>query len=158
MELRNESRRAVDYLAFRLARRDFLIAAGKVRGILPAGQLVPARHPTPWVCGVAGVLGRQCPVIDLRVKLGMPEALRGRRPVVVVVEAPATGADLPLVGFLADKASTILHLREAEFRNDRTRVNGRLRRRIDLGRLLTASELAMLEHVTLYAIGIRTAV
>lgn len=119
---------------------------------------MPVRHPVSWVRGVAGVLGREFPVIDLRVKLGMPEASHGKRPLLIVVEVRALEADVRLVGFIADKVSDIVSHREADFRRDTVRVNGRPKSRISLDQLLTSDELQMLGRVPLYAIGIKTAV
>ena len=123
------------YLTFRVGRQDFAIDAGRVRGLLPAQDVVPVEIPDSCICGFASMHGREFPVIDLRRKLRIAPALRAGLPYVVVVEEPQ------LFGFVADRVSQIITLREQHIRNGMVRTNGRSRRVLDPGRLIDEAEL-----------------
>jgi chemotaxis signal transduction protein len=114
--------KAGKYLTFRVARQDFAMAIGFVRGILPVHQMA-ASHAHTLVCGFAAIGGRDFPVIDLQAKLGIEPGVRGREPFIVVLEVGDR-----LVGFIADRVSAILDLRAWDFRSGAIRTRGRARR------------------------------
>jgi purine-binding chemotaxis protein CheW len=121
------------YLTFRVARQEFALDAGRVRGIVPATALTPGETPTPadpaWLAGFVKMRGGVLPVIDLRGKLGLPEGAPGREPCIVVVEA-ATPAGPRLAGFLADRVSEVVTARARDFRGGKLRI-GRPRKVLD---------------------------
>lgn len=130
----------------------------RVRGILPAHELIPIEMPqfahsgpggansgqgdanSGMICGVASLRGQDFPVVDLRGKLGIAHGSHGRQPCVVVVEI-AGGSGARLLGFVADRISEVLMLRDRDFRNGSVRVNGRARRVLDPDLILTEEEL-----------------
>jgi chemotaxis signal transduction protein len=114
------------YLTFRVARQDFAVSEASVRGILPVHVLVASDVAHPWVSGVASIGGRDFPVIDLEAKLGIARGSHGRQPLIIVVEAGGR-----LVGFVADRVSDVLELRQRDFRNGAVRTRGRARRVLD---------------------------
>jgi len=130
----------------------------RVRGILPAHDLIPIEvsqsadsrppptesergfHNSGIICGVASLRGRDFPVVDLRGKLGIPHGSHGRQPCVVVVEVGGeSGARL--LGFVADRISEVLLLRDRDFRDGTVRLNGRTRRVLNPDLILTEEEL-----------------
>jgi chemotaxis signal transduction protein len=139
------------YLTFRVARQDFAMLASRVRGILPAHDviaIVPLRPPDPepglsnsgMICGVATLRGRDFPVVDLRGKLGIAHGSHGRQPCVIVVEV-GSESGARLLGFVADRISEVLMLRDRDFRNGSVRLNGRARRVLNPDLILTEEEL-----------------
>src|ERR1700687_1823149 len=109
--------------------------ATRVRGILPIHQLVSRETAPASLCGVAMMGGCDFPVVDLRSKLGLTTAPGGRTPCIVVVEVTATGG-ARLVGFVADRVSAVVQLRERDFRNGVARTKGRPRRLLDPDQIL----------------------
>jgi chemotaxis signal transduction protein len=91
----------VEYLPFRIAGRDFVVDASRVRAIVPF-EGSPDRHAVP--------------VMDLRKRLGLPEVAFGRRQFLVVLDA---------TGFVADYVSDVIRGSEKECRGGRLRGRGR---------------------------------
>ena len=108
------------------------MTADPVRGILPMHEMTPLHTEHPWVCGFAALGGLDFPVLDLRAKLGIPHGSRGREPFIVAVET-----DGRLVGFIADRVSELLELRQRDFRDGQVRGHGRPRRVLDPDRIMT---------------------
>lgn len=132
--------------------------ASRVRGILPAHDVIPIRAPESstsepglsdsgpgsanlgMICGVASLRGRDFPVVDLRGKLGIAQGSHGRQPCVIVVDVES-GSGSRLLGFVADRISEVLMLRDRDFRNGSVRLNGRARRVLNPDLILTEEEL-----------------
>jgi len=91
----------VEYLPFRIAGRDFVIDASRVRAIVPFEG--PERH-------------RAVPVIDLRKTFGLPEAVQGRRQLLVVLESAS---------FVADYVSDVIRGSRQDCRRGKLHAGGR---------------------------------
>ena len=122
------------YLTFRVARHDFAMPVGAVRGLLPAremervGALSPAllRHFGPFTCGFASLRGTGFPVMDLRARLGLAHGSYGRQPCIVAVEV-GSSIGPRLVGFIADRVSGTVRAGARDFSHGKLRVGGRMR-------------------------------
>ena len=79
----------MEYLPFRIAGRDFVVDASRVRAIVP---FEPNRHDVP--------------IFDLRERLGLPRVFYGRNPYMVVVETSMSESGL--AGFAADYVSDLI--------------------------------------------------
>jgi len=112
--------------------------ASYLRGLLPIHDLASLNVPHAWLLGFTALRGRDLPVVDVRAKLGLAPGTHGRQPCIVVVEA-AVGR---LAGFVADRVSEIVELRERDFRGAVARVNGRARRVLDPAAILTEEDYA----------------
>jgi chemotaxis signal transduction protein len=131
--------KAGKYLTFRVARQDFAMNAESVRGILPMHELIAREASHEWLCGSAAIGGRDVPVIDLKIKLGIAEAAQGREPFIIIVAARGR-----LAGFIADRVSEVLDVRQRDFRNGALRGHGRLRRVLDSDQIITEEDWAEL--------------
>ncbi len=127
--------KAGKYLTFRVARQDFAMLAECVRGILPMHELAPLETAHEWICGFAAVGGRDFPVVDLRAKLGIAHGSHGREPFIVVVEAGTR-----LVGFVADRVSEVIAVRQRDFRRGMVRTQGRPRRVLEPEGIMKAED------------------
>jgi chemotaxis signal transduction protein len=88
----------MEYLPFRIAGRDFVIDASRVRAIVPFDGL-EEHHGVP--------------VVDLRKRLGLPEVVYGRRQLLVLLES---------TGFLADYVSDVIKSSEEDCCNGKLRA------------------------------------
>ena len=131
------------YVTFRVARQEFAMDATRVRAILPLHELVAWDFSHPWMRGFATLGGREFPVVDLRSKLGLAQASQGRQPCIVAVAMTAPGAGR-LAGFVADRVSAVVSLRERDFHNGVAHTRGRPRRVLDPDQILTEDELRAL--------------
>lgn len=91
----------MEYLPFRIAGRDFVIDASRVRAIVPLG---------------GSECHRAVPVIDLRKTLGLPPVAHGRRQLLVVLD---------LTSFVADYVSDVISGSQKEYRRGKLHARGR---------------------------------
>jgi chemotaxis signal transduction protein len=120
-----------EFVAFRVARQSFLMQASRVRHIVPAHGMARLEHSRSCVVGVTSIGGREIPVADLRRKLGISIGIsRSVESYIVVVDIQVDGSAEP-IGFLVDRMSGVLTLRERDFRNGSVRLQGRVRRVLD---------------------------
>ena len=91
----------MEYLPFRIAGRDFVIDASRVRAIIPF-EGSAKRHSVP--------------VVDLRERLGLPSVVYGRRPILVVLDAAS---------FVADYVSDLIQGSPGQCRGGKLRARGR---------------------------------
>lgn len=135
-----DTKRSGAYLTFRVAHQEFVMRSARVRALLPAYEVIPLETPVSWICGVIAAGRRDCPVIDVRARLGLAPASPGRQPIVVVTDA-ASPDGMRLFGFVADRVSDVIQLRERDFRGEHARINGKLRRVFDPDLLLADEDL-----------------
>jgi chemotaxis signal transduction protein len=126
----------VKYLTFRVARQDFAMEVGCVRGLIPTQEIVPLETPHSWLSGFSAIKGRDFPVVDLRSKLGIRHGSHGRQPCVIVV-----GVGTRLIGFVADRVSEVISARERDLRNGVLHTTGRSRKILDPNQILSEEEL-----------------
>jgi chemotaxis signal transduction protein len=93
----------MEYLPFRIAGRDFVVDASRVRAIVTFDRF---RDPS-------GQQSYAAPVIDLRQKLRLPPVFYGRRPSLVVT------------GFAADYVSDLIQGSERDCRRGKLHAGGR---------------------------------
>jgi chemotaxis signal transduction protein len=80
-------------------------------------------------------------VVDLRGKLHLAPGVRGRDPVIVVVEVNTT-VGLQLAGFIADRVSNVVTARERDYRRGKLRTGGRPRIVLDPDSILAREPVA----------------
>jgi purine-binding chemotaxis protein CheW len=101
------------YLGFVVADEEYAIGILRVREILEYDTLTKVPTAPPSIRGVINLRGRVVPVVDLAVKLGLPESPVTRRTCIVVVEVHLDG-ELAVMGVLADAVSQVMDLPASE--------------------------------------------
>ncbi len=107
-----EFSRGGKYLTFALADEDYgveIMLVREILGILPI-TLVP--QTPPFVRGVINLRGKVIPVIDLRVKFGMPAREYDKETCVIVVEV--SGVQM---GVIVDRVQEVIDIEESEIEN-----------------------------------------
>src|ERR1044071_8547754 len=79
------------YLGFHIAGEEYAIGILRVREILEYDTVTRVPTTPPSIRGVINLRGRVVPVVDLAVKLGLPESVVTKRSCVVVVETVLDG-------------------------------------------------------------------
>jgi chemotaxis signal transduction protein len=102
----------MQFLPFRIAGRDFVIDASRVRAIVPF-EGSPDCHAVP--------------VVDLRKRLGLPAVVYGRRQLLVMLES---------TGFVVDYVSDLIKGSPEQCRGGKLRGRGRPRWILDPDSLL----------------------
>ena len=142
------------YLGFHIGGEEYAIGILRVREILEYDTVTKVPTTPPSIRGVINLRGSVVPVVDLAVKLGLPESVVTRRSCVVVVEILLEG-ERTVMGLLADAVSQVLELPASEIEppppfGTRIRVEcllgmGRAGKRfvllLDIDRLLSTEEV-----------------
>jgi purine-binding chemotaxis protein CheW len=148
------------YLGFYVAEEEYAIGILRVREILEFDTVTRVPTTPPSIRGVINLRGRVVPVVDLAVKLGLPESPITKRTCVVVVEVDLEG-ERTVMGVLADAVSQVLDLPSSEIEpppafGPRVRVDcllgmGRAGKKfvllLDIDKLLSTDELAVAAQV-----------
>jgi purine-binding chemotaxis protein CheW len=98
------------YLTFALAEEEYGIGILKVKEIIGMMQITSVPQTPVFVKGVINLRGKVIPVVDLRLKFGMPEINYTERTCIIVVEAEGERSDTQM-GIVVDAVSEVLNIR-----------------------------------------------
>ena len=101
------------YLTFALAGEEYGIGILKVKEIIGMMAITPVPKTPEQVRGVINLRGKVIPVIDLRLKFGLPCVESTRRTCIIVAEI-VTGDGQTAMGIIVDSVSEVLSIRETE--------------------------------------------
>src|SRR5206468_11896814 len=101
------------YLGFHVAGEEYAIGILRVREILEYDVVTKVPTTPPSIRGVINLRGSVVPVVDLAVKLGLPEIAVTKRTCIVVVEVNLSG-ERTVMGVLADSVSQVIDLPASE--------------------------------------------
>jgi len=105
--------RAGKYLAFHLNGEEFAIQVQKVREIMGVLDITPVPGTPIYVKGVLNLRGKVIPVVDLRLKFGMPPADYDQRTCIVVVQIAGSQGPM-LMGVVVDSVAEVLQAAAAD--------------------------------------------
>jgi purine-binding chemotaxis protein CheW len=97
------------YLTFTLADEDYGLEILKVREIIGMLDITAIPQTPDYVKGVINLRGRVIPVIDLRLRFGLPAMEYGERTCIIVVDA-RTCLGTTQVGVVVDSVSEVLNV------------------------------------------------
>jgi purine-binding chemotaxis protein CheW len=109
----NTDSRAGKYLVFHLGREEFGIRVLKVREIMGVQDITAVPQTPPHVRGVINLRGKVIPVVDLRLKFGLPEVEYTQRTCIIVVQVQADTSSM-LLGIVVDGVAEVLNVAAAE--------------------------------------------
>lgn len=101
--------RAGKYLTFQLAQEEFGIRVLKVREIMGLQEITAVPQTPGHIKGVINLRGKVVPLIDLRLKFGMPPAEYTTRTCIIVTQVRAESGSV-LMGIVVDGVSEVLNL------------------------------------------------
>lgn len=151
-------RAAAQYVTIGLDREIFAMEVEQVREILDMQTVSRIPNAPSFLAGMIDVRGQGVPVIDLRLKLGLPPASATEHTRIVVLEVPVGSRQMTL-GMIADRVIEVTSLSEHDletppdvgvrWRSDYIRAMGRSNGAFviifDLARLFTGEEMALVE-------------
>lgn len=152
--------RAGKYLTFRLGQEEFGVRVIKVREIMGIQQITAVPRTPNYLRGVINLRGKAMPVIDLRLKFGMPPVEYSQRTCIVVVQIEGEAGAI-LVGLIVDAVSEVLNFAASDIENTSDSGNsmttpfilgiakpkGKVKILLDADRVVNAQEIAALEAV-----------
>jgi purine-binding chemotaxis protein CheW len=97
------------YLTFKLDEEVFSLTITKVREVLDYTEITRVPKTPDFMRGVINVRGGVVPVVDLRVKFGMPPTPRTVNTCIIIVEV-AMDEDTTVLGVLADQVEEVLEI------------------------------------------------
>lgn len=148
------------FLTFRLDAETFAIDVRQVREILDVTQITCVPQMPAYMLGVINLRGNVVPVIDLRLKFGMPALVTDRDNCIIVIEVDFAG-ETTVVGARADAVSEVLDLPQdaitppprlgTELRNEFIRGMGKKDEGfiilLDIDHIFSSDELVLLQEV-----------
>ena len=108
--------RAGKYLTFHLAGEEFGIRVLKVREIMGVQDITAVPQTPAHVKGVINLRGKVIPVVDLRLKFGLPEIEYTQRTCIIVVQVAGPTGSI-LTGIVVDGVAEVLNLSPGEIEN-----------------------------------------
>lgn len=138
------------YLTFVLGDEEYGLEILKVREIIGLMDITTVPQTPEFIKGVINLRGKVIPVIDLRLKFGMPEAEPTEETCIIVVDINTT-----LMGILVDTVSEVLDIAQGEiepapaFSDDiqtefilgMGKIKGKVKILLDISRVLSPEEL-----------------
>src|SRR6478672_6426104 len=145
--------RAGKYLTFQLGQEEFGIRVLKVREIMGIQDITAVPHTPAYVKGVINLRGKVIPVLDLRLKFGLPGMEYNQRTCIIVVQIQGESG-LLLMGIIVDGVSEVLNLTGAEVEDTpdfganfstpyilgMAKVKGKVKILLDIDRVLSNQE------------------
>ena len=95
------------YLTFVLDKEDYAVSVLKVREIIKIMDITSVPQLPPYVKGVINLRGRVVPVVDLRLKFGLPGKDYSERTCIIVVEVTVRNS-VVMMGVIVDSVSDVL--------------------------------------------------
>jgi purine-binding chemotaxis protein CheW len=150
------------YLVFELGREEFGIRVLKVREIMGIQDITAVPQTPPHVKGVINLRGKVIPVVDLRLKFGLPEQEYTPRTCIIVVQVPGEEGPM-LTGIVVDGVAEVLNLAAADIEDtpdfgDGTatpyllgmaKVKGKVKILLEIDRVLSTQDLHALNSLVL---------
>ncbi|MFH0998834.1 MAG: chemotaxis protein CheW [Pseudomonadota bacterium] len=146
------------YLTFTLAGEEYGIGILKIREIIGMMPITSVPQAPDFVKGVINLRGKVIPVIDLRLRFGMAAMDYTERTCIIVVQIDLSGAPLN-IGIVVDSVSEVLNIGGGDIENAPTfgtqlntdyilgmaKIEGGVKILLDIDKVLTASEIGLLE-------------
>jgi purine-binding chemotaxis protein CheW len=148
------------YLTFRLGREEFAIQVLKVREIMGIEEITAVPQTPSYVKGVINLRGKVIPVVDLRLKFGLPELEYTQRTCIIVIQV-TTGSTGTLMGIVVDGVSEVLNIAGGDIENTpefgngvatpylmgMAKIKGKVKILLDINQVLTSQELHGLDSL-----------
>jgi len=146
--------RAGKYLTFQLHQEEFGIRVLKVREIMGIQEITAVPQTPSHIKGVINLRGKVVPVIDLRLKFGMPAGEYTQRTCIIVTQVQGEAGPV-LMGVIVDGVSEVLNLTGSEIEDTpdfgeevaaqyllgMAKVKGKVKILLDIDRVLSVQDM-----------------
>ena len=106
--------RAGKYLTFQLGNEEFAIQVLRVREIMGVQEITAVPQTAGYVKGVINLRGKVIPVVDLRLKFGLPQVEYTQRTCIIVVQIQGPEGVVSLTGIVVDEVSEAINIAAGE--------------------------------------------
>ncbi len=149
------------YLTFVLATEEYAVDILRVQEIKGWSKVTPIPNTPDYICGVINLRGTIVPIIDLRLRFGLPCLEYGPMTVIVVLRVISNQRER-IMGIVVDAVSDVYDVIETEikpppdfgsvisieFVKGLVTVDEKMVIILDIDRLLNSNELAIVEPLT----------
>ena len=156
-ETNSESRQ---YVTFSLAEELFGVEVTRAREILSLTPVTKVPQTPDYLLGVINLRGQVVPVVDMRLKLGLPAGEETEDTCIIVIEVQVDGEAI-VVGALADAVREVLEVRDdqieppprlgtklnTEFISGMGKVDEQFMIMLNIDQVFSSEELAIVQDV-----------
>ncbi len=146
--------RAGKYLIFHLGTEEFGTEVLKVREIMGLQDITTVPQTPHYVKGVINLRGKVIPVVDLRLKFGLPSEEYTARTCIIVVRTRQVEEEL-MIGIIVDGVAEVLNLASADIEDTpdfgpgvvtpylkgMAKIKGKVKILLDIDQVLSSNEL-----------------
>ena len=159
----NEQKENVDerqgkYLTFVLDKEEYGIGILKVREIIGILPITSVPQTPPFVKGVINLRGKVIPVVDLRLKFGMPPLEYSEKTSIIVVDVSGATGKIQ-IGIVVDHVSEVVNIKADDIENTPTfgtavdtdyilgmaKIGKGVKILLDIDKVLRGEEVSLLE-------------
>ncbi len=154
-----ETASAKTYLTFTLDQEDFAVDVAGVREVLDFTAVTRVPRTPEYMKGVINLRGNVVPVVDMRLKFGLPEGEKTVDTCIIVMEVEMEGA-VTVIGAVADSVKEVFELEpddieppprlgtrlESEFVSGMGKRNGDFIIILDVNRIFSTEEVEYLRQ------------
>ena len=147
------------YLTFTLAEEEYGIGILKIKEIIGMLPITSVPQTPDFVKGVINLRGKVIPVMDLRLRFGMPAIDYTERTCIIVVEIAGNSGTV-LIGIVVDAVSEVLNIKGDDIEKTPTfgsklntdyilgmaKMEGGVKILLDIDRVLSNDELSLLSE------------
>ena len=147
------------YLTFTLAAEEYGIGILKIKEIIGMLPITSVPQTPEFVKGVINLRGKVIPVMDLRLRFGMPPIDYTERTCIIVVEIAGQSGNI-LVGIVVDAVSEVLNIKAADIEKTPTfgtklntdyilgmaKMEGGVKILLDIDQVLSRDELSVMSE------------
>lgn len=147
------------YLTFNLAEEEYGIGILKIKEIIGMLSITSVPQTPEFVKGVVNLRGKVIPVMDLRLRFGMPSMDYSERTCIIVVEIDGQAGTI-LVGIVVDSVSEVLNIKGEDIEKTPTfgaklntdyilgmaKMEGGVKILLDIDQVLNSEELSLLSE------------
>lgn len=147
------------YLTFSLAGEEYGIGILNIKEIIGMMPVTGVPQMPDFVKGVINLRGKVIPIIDLRLRFGMPYIDYTDRTCIIVVEVSAHSVDV-MFGVVVDSVSEVLNIKEEDIESTPSfgssmntdyilgmaKIDGRVKILLDINEVLGADDIASLAN------------
>ena len=147
------------YLTFTLAEEEYGIGILKIKEIIGMLPITSVPQTPEFVKGVINLRGKVIPVMDLRLRFGMPCIEYSERTCIIVVEIDGQAGTI-LVGIVVDAVSEVLNIKGDDIEKTPTfgtklntdyilgmaKMEGGVKILLDIDQVLSSDELSLLSE------------
>lgn len=147
------------YLTFTLGGEDYGIGILKVKEIIGILPITTVPQTPIYMKGVINLRGKVIPIVDLRLKFGMPEAEHTDKTCIIVVEIAKEDRTV-MIGALVDSVSEVLNIKGGDIEDSpnfgsrlntdyilgMAKINSGVKILLDIDKVLTCEELVLVSQ------------